>query len=68
MLYSAGDEDVALWSYKDILIALSMMTQADKPANIAPGALQRVSRGQPSHGGQPILSHWVEQTWAVRQA
>ena len=43
-----------------------MMT--DYPTNIASAALQRASEGQPSHGGQPSLGHWVAQRWAARWA
>ena len=31
------------------------------PINIVLADLQMASRGQPPHGGQPILSHWVAQ-------
>ena len=36
------------------------------PTNIAPAALQRASRGQPPHGGQLTLSHWVADRWPAR--
>ena len=36
------------------------------PKNIAPAALQRASTGQPPHGGQLPVNHWVAQRWAAR--
>ena len=31
-------------------------------------APQRASRGQPPHGGQPTLNHWVAQGWVAEWA
>ena len=47
---------------------LIIVVPADTPSNVAPAALQRASTGQPPHAGQPTLSHWVAQKWAVRWA
>ncbi len=40
----------------------------DLPTNIAPATLQWASRGQPPHGGQPPLIHWVARKCAARWA
>ena len=38
------------------------------PTNIVPAALQRPSGGQPPHGGQSTLIHWVTQRCAAKWA
>ena len=49
-------------TWKSCMVLTSLI---DFPINIAPAALQRASGGQPLHGGQPPLSHWVAQRCAV---
>ena len=41
---------------------------ADYPINTAPVACRRAAGGQPSHGSQLTLIHWVAQRWVSRWA
>ena len=49
-------------------IALLFFYTSWYPTDIASAALQRTTRGQPSHGGWLTLGQWVAQTWAARWA